>query len=322
MENDEQHAFERVKESYDEVVSSLGARLSRVVVIHSCALPNQDSRVLEKLLRRIEESGVLSSWSQGIIYVFHYGENLAPELTDHFVRRMAVIFIHVSKMTNFFEIPTLRILSSLAKYSVTTHRSALPPSYPHALYLHTKGVSYQQVHPQIEDWVDMMLHFLVDRHASSFHLLESGEFDAVGCNYCSHPYRMFSGNYWWTSLTFLASLPRLSLEDSNKYDAEKWLFVLPSDRHKVRVYIPHTSNVYHGSSRYPAFCYRSVPIPPSFEEFREVCGEDNREEYGTLHLSSSPVSRSLAEEDVTRNHFPSSARCNSLELYGNQRRVA
>jgi hypothetical protein len=48
------------------------------------------------------------------------------------------------------------------------------------LYLHTKGVSYKKRYQQIEDWRDMMIYFLVEKHMANRYLLESGLFDAIG----------------------------------------------------------------------------------------------------------------------------------------------
>lgn len=319
IEEQEKRAFEAAKNYLSQKIEA-GITVSRIVALHSCLFSNQSTAVLEKLLRKIDEAKVLSSATPGVILVFHYGASLPSSFTSSFARQLSVttssslLVVHVSEVASFFEIPTIRIITSLAQYLTSTTSS------PHFLYLHTKGVSYDVVYPQIEDWVDMMLHFLVERQRTSYHLLHSGEFDAVGCNYCSHPYRMFSGNYWWVTSAYLASLSAsstssLSYNVANKYDAERFLFLSP----KIRIFSLHTSNVYHASLRYPHYCYRASSPPPTFEEFVRDCQEDNIEEYRALHVTpyqgNSPRPSPGSERDPATNTHPSSARCNALELY-------
>ncbi len=119
------------------------------------------------------------------------------------------------------------------------------------LYLHTKGVSYEEVHPQVEDWRNMMMYFLVERHASCIHLLQSGEIDCVGTNYMSLPRHMFSGNFWWASASYLASRPEQRYQESAKYEAESWLL----QESTARIFTLHNSNIVHSRHVYPRHCY-------------------------------------------------------------------
>jgi len=270
---------------------------NRLAVIHSCLFPNQSTRALEHLLTKIRSAGLQDRLDR--VLVFHYGAPLSLVLSEK------VQLVHVSNDSSLFEIPTLRLLQRLA---TTVSGDA------QLLYLHTKGVSYASSYAQIEDWVSLMLHFLVEKHTSCYHLLASEEFDAVGVNYCTQP-RMFSGNFFWASAKHLHNLAPLSLY-SHKYDAEYWLF----RSRKIRVYVAHVSNVFHASQRYPRHCYSSVApgAAPSFEVWTQQCQEDNRLEYDYLHGSQGVIhDEEVMQAEQMAAEKVSTARCTALELYRN-----
>jgi hypothetical protein len=107
-----------------------------------------------------------------------------------------VAFIQRSSDPSRFEVPTLRHIHTFASrvytslYPVTIEdgvamtdidcRFRDPEQDIQILYLHTKGVSYRERHVAVEDWTRMMLYFLIEEHRRCFHLLASGDFDAVG----------------------------------------------------------------------------------------------------------------------------------------------
>ena len=116
------------------------------------------------------------------------------------------------------------------------------------LYIHTKGVSYQVRHPPIDDWTNMMIYFLVERHRRAFHLLSSGEFQAAGSNHVrTNGQEFFSGNMWWATATFLAQLAPLGWTEW-KYGGENWL--LSDKTISCRVYELHDSGTNHYRDRY------------------------------------------------------------------------
>jgi hypothetical protein len=335
IKEEETRVANLLKPILDKIISTRSiTEVNRMIIIHSCLFVNQSLRVLENLIHKIESSDLIQHVSA--VFIFHYGESLPSSFLDSFPSTSGSFskysILHVSAISLFFEVPTLRVMSFVSQY-LSSHSGdggERRQEYQ-ILYLHTKGVSYNVAYPQIEDWVDMMLYFLVDKHTTCYHLLASMEFDVVGLNYVSssslHPTkRMFSGNFFWVLSSYVSKLPHIQYEDSNKYDAEYWLF---ESSKKIRVYIPHTSNVFHASQRYPSFCYTpsnvaTLPLAiPSFKKFVEICQEDNYEEFFYLHIKPlSEESRQMALQNPTNRRYNNdkrnnalSARCTALDLY-------
>jgi len=291
--------------------------LNRISIIHSCLFANQTTKVLEYLFQKLTSSALISELDY--VVVFHYGIPI-PRASKLLTFEKA-IFIHVSNDSSLFEVPTLRLLHRIST-EIVSKKGAAAASTTQLLYMHTKGVSYSTVYSQIEDWVNMMLHFLVEKHRMCYHLLASDEFDAIGLNYCTHP-RMFSGNFYWVTAEYVSnSLLPLQYEQSNKYDAEYWLFRST----KIRVYIPHISNVFHASQRYPRYCYAAVAATetPSLEQWIEHCQEDNQLEYEYLHGNRTDYLtwRSQLHNNADTMKLEQMAsgkittgRCRALELY-------
>jgi hypothetical protein len=336
MKEEESIIVNQLKPILDKIIfMSSSIMTNRIVIIHSCLFANQSVRVLKKLIHKIESSAIIEDVSA--VLIFHYGEPLPSTFVDSFPSTSRFLskysVFHVSAVSWFFEVPSLRIMSFVSQYFSSHSRDDTARKQEHQiLYLHTKGVSYNFDYPQIEDWVDMMLYFLVQKHASCYHLLASMEFDLIGLNYCSssslHPTkRMLSGNFFWVSSSYVSKLSPLQYENSNKYDAEYWLF---ESSKKTRIYVPHISNVFHASQRYPSFCYTPSNIStlpeeiPSFKKFVEVCQDDNYEEFQYLHINSlSEKNRQMALQNPynqgSNNDRTSkrslSARCTALDLY-------
>jgi hypothetical protein len=298
--------FDILKEHFSSTVKDQNEKFSKIAVIHSCLLfENQNPKALMRLLSRINSSGLRKELKA--VYVFHYGHAIADEYVKLY-NEWDIMILHISSHTLFFEIPSIRLVSRLARHLVSIDRASTQ-----VLYMHTKGVSYEISHPQIDNWIDLMLYHLVDRYRSCDHILQSGEFDAVGVNYVSHP-RMFSGNFWWSLASYLAIPHPLEYLTSGKYDPEQWLFLSS----KIRVHVPHVSNVVHASQRYPRYCYAAVDEleTPSFAQYMEVCGEDNIEEYRFLHdrvAQRQQSQNAMVNPDTAK----STARCTALDLYTN-----
>lgn len=225
----------------------------RLIVIHSCSLPHEKNRILLDILQHIGRSGLFQFLDQ--ILIFNYGIPISISI-DQDDSNLKISIFNVSDEIIFFEVPTMiimhRIALELVKYSLGNSQ---------ILYLHTKGVSYKQIYQQIEDWRNFMLYFLIDKHQTCYHLLASGEFDAIGANYKSSP-RDFRGNFWWASSNYISSLKPLYLQDSTKYSAEQWALYSKF----VRVYNFHESEVDHHFTVYP---YENYQITDSDIETRK-----------------------------------------------------
>ena len=84
------------------------------------------------------------------------------------------------------------------------------------LYLHTKGAG-KELNLAVEHWVDLMMHFLVDRHCDCVQRLSRLNRD-LGGHHCTQavtcgvdlrtrPVLHYSGNFWWARADFIARLP-------------------------------------------------------------------------------------------------------------------
>lgn len=213
----------------------------QLVIIHSCSFKEEKSRVLLSILATIQSSGLLDQRVHVII--LNYGDHIErSSAVRSYFQHPRIHEIHVSQHVTFFEIPTLMIIHRLSRQLRDHYHMPLTQ----LLYLHTKGVSYKTIYPQIEDWREFMLYFLVERHRMCYHLLASGEIDAIGANFRSVG-RDFRGNFWWVTAQYLSSLAPLSLQAHGKYDAEQWMLTAS---HVVRVFNAHESVVDHHKDRY------------------------------------------------------------------------
>jgi hypothetical protein len=250
----------------------------RICVIHSCTLDVTQSyshRILEDIVTKVQSSGLMSELDS--VLIFNYGYNLSVELQNRYPN---VVFMNVHRDTSNFEIPTLRLIHQLAQHWKQGNDYVDNHYDTHILYLHTKGVSYKEIYPQIEDWRNMMLYFLVERYKSCYHLLASDEIDCIGNNFLTMTKKHFSGNYWWATSSYLSQLPELLIYGRDmKYEAEWWLL----DSMHVRIFIMHSSSIDHAHQIYPRYCY-----DPSYSR----------------PLSSSPSSSSIPLSSSSSNHHP------------------
>ncbi len=148
-----------------------------------------------------------------------------------------------------------------------------------------------------------------------YHLIESGDIDAVVVNYVGNP-RALNGNYWWASSKFLAQLPTIPYDYYQNYTASEWLFSSPI----VKIFKAHSSNVNHNFAEYPRFCYASVApeMTPTFEDFKRVCNKRSLEAYVSIHNASALLGPDFPAYSETFHNLKSdrevTASCSTLEL--------
>jgi hypothetical protein len=111
------------------------------------------------------------------------------------------------------------------------------------LYVHTKGVSYPQRCQTVEDWIELLLHFVVREHQSCLTAL--AHYDTVGCNHLGEPRPHYSGNFWWARAAHVASLP--DVPSGDRHAAEWWILGAPG----TRALSLWDSGVNHYKERYP-----------------------------------------------------------------------
>eukprot|EP01033_Poteriospumella_lacustris_P009824 gene9823-7031_t len=129
----------------------------QLVIIHSCSFKEEKSRVLLSILATIQSSELLDQRVH--VVVLNYGDRIEhSSAVRSFFQHPRIHEIHVSQHVTFFEIPTLIIMHRLSRQLRDHYHMPLTQ----LLYLHTKGVSYKTVYPQIEDWREFMLYFLLE----------------------------------------------------------------------------------------------------------------------------------------------------------------
>ena len=104
-----------------------------------------------------------------------------------------------------------------------------------------------------------MVYFLVTLHRQCYHILSSGMYDTIGCNYSLRPTPHYSGNYWWVSSAYLSKPPPLD-PYAGKFDAEFWLLNSTASTHAPvsRSLVIHESEVQHYIYPYWPHMYRST----------------------------------------------------------------
>ncbi len=150
-----------------------------------------------------------------------------------------IILINDPASNNLFEMTTLNKLRDFSTNNPDMR----------VLYLHTKGVSHSKNYKAVNDWIDQMLYFLIEKHPICTEVLSRG-FDTVGCNYLRDYRRSipvhYSGNFWWASSKYLATLPKMHESTTNKTDTEFWLC-----KNNPIMYVMDTSNVDQYLCEYP-----------------------------------------------------------------------
>jgi hypothetical protein len=162
-------------------------------------------------------------------------------------RKLHVIY---SDKGNDFEVSTLQALQFFTNETMSGRFHA--DIDVHVLYLHTKGVfsgrQSQAMSSCMNDWRDYMEFFLIDHYKDAIIGL-GNNFDVCGVNWrvqslfgpmVGH----FSGNFWWSSMRYLYTLPEIKSDWDRAY-YEFWI-----GQGSPRVHNMWESHVNHYQSRY------------------------------------------------------------------------
>ena len=172
------------------------------VFYHICAI-TRALEVVEKQVRCIQYSGLYDD--AYAIYCYISGdEDLILKIVD-LLEKSGKKFIIVKRVPN----------------DTSYERLTLEDIHNHVdrtdsiLYIHSKGVTPKyQDHPSIltciDDWMYMMMYYLVRHYKKCIAKLEN--YDTVGVNYSQldmnvHIYYHWSGNYWWVRGDYFLTLP-------------------------------------------------------------------------------------------------------------------
>ena len=72
------------------------------------------------------------------------------------------------------------------------------------LYLHSKGVKWNNKKQCISDWVSLLLYFNIKYHEEILNKLDN--YDVIGVNLSLENIIHFSGNFWWSKSSYIKTL--------------------------------------------------------------------------------------------------------------------
>lgn len=120
---------------------------------------------------------------------------VGPETSLFHTIHPSFTVVHASMHLDEYELPTQNLLWNYAKENLNSQ----------ILYLHTKGVGKEK-NECIEDWIDYMLYFCVEKWKEARALLKNH--DTTGVDLLQEPVKHYSGNFWWANASYIQSLPQ------------------------------------------------------------------------------------------------------------------
>jgi hypothetical protein len=211
--------------------------------IHSCTCSKNGTKMLDYIINVIEKTGFIDVVDH--IFIINIGIPINNKYGND-----KYLITNYSENTNYYEAPTLNKLIDFSKEN--------PNNY--ALYLHTKGISFDMDAPQFKsifDWINLMLYFLVEKHDDCINKLNEA-YDTVGCNYYDKNIqnnKHYSGNFWWGKTNFLKKINCLN---EKAYDKAICEFLVFTNEH--RHYTMYNSNINHYHECYPIAKYSQDSI--------------------------------------------------------------
>ena len=233
--------------------------------IHSCHILQLGLDILKKFISIIINSGLLYHIEK--LFIVNIGEEILENDDNSIFNHEKIKILHFSNKTDLFELPTIKLLHEFCKKDNDCN----------VLYLHTKGITRNIVKNKIDDWVNLMLYFLVEKYENCLKKLETNNYDALGCNYTKNDYLgnvkpHFSGNFWWVKSNYMK---RLDIEVlKSQFDAE--FFVLSNPN--VQFLNFHSSNINHYYFKYPRKLYEveNLDILDNSKDITEFENQDKK----------------------------------------------
>ena len=179
-------------------------------------MANNYYEVITEQFKIMKSSGLYNACD--VIYVGCLGDpKELRNVSMLFDKTKVKVDVYNSKM-DFYEFITLKHLKYIAD---TTE-----PFY--GFYIHTKGVSYQNVYEGGEYWRDYMNHYILKKWKENIKRLDNGS-DLCGVKLLDEKsapaYKLhYSGNFFWFRSVYVMKLPSVdNLDITNRFTAEVWI---------------------------------------------------------------------------------------------------
>jgi hypothetical protein len=194
------------------------------IYFHICCINNWKD-VFNNLFNKIKDSGLYDIIKEIRCGILGNHEFYDPLFTDPKIN-----IFGMSDNLNQYELFTLNKLyedSKKEKFKV--------------LYIHTKGVRHNNQNINVNDWIEYLSYFNIEKYKRCIELLD--EYDTVGVNLTKENPIHYSGNFWWSKSEYINKLEVCKFTCYNS--PEFWL----TERNIGIYYNLWSSNVNH----YPLF---------------------------------------------------------------------
>jgi hypothetical protein len=159
--------------------------MKTIIYLHICAI-NSWRKIVKRLFDRIKSSGLYDK-IDGLYYSL-LGDYEC--LNDDVLKDPKFHNVLYSPQQDLYESVTLNKLW----YHATTEEF-------NVLYLHSKGVSYNETNQRVLDWVEYLTYYNIDRYSDCLKQLEDN--DVVGVNISRNIMLHYSGNFWWSKSSYI-----------------------------------------------------------------------------------------------------------------------
>lgn len=197
--------------------------LNNTIFIHVAPLDRYTDR-LNYYLDTIEKSFL--HHRVDTIFICFVGNSLSIDRKYSDELSSKLKYVKVSNDIKDYELPTLKFLYDYCNINPNNN----------ILYIHTKGVGHE-INPCIEDWVNYMVYFLIERFDSCLEILK--DYSTCGVDLRDYPILHYSGNFWWAKAAYIKSLPD-PVDFSN---LQKYPNPLNSQRHNQEFWICYNKNM-------------------------------------------------------------------------------
>lgn len=168
------------------------ATKSSIALFYHMAAINDWKAIARDQFHQLEDSGLLSVASQLHVTILGNRSNYTLDGLPFLSSRKT--FLHFVADPRLYEYPTLVLLYHYCRLYESDY----------VAYFHAKG-SRGRAHAK--DWRDALQHFLFYRWLDCVEALSANGYDACGTNFKPRPRPHFSGNFWWASCSYVATLP-------------------------------------------------------------------------------------------------------------------